>query len=262
MNKKESELENPVNNDSLSTPSFSNCNQSEYSEAAEELHPHLYPDYEDNTYEYYEPTEEKRDADYEDDAYECSKLNSENQDANKNLESCQDDNESYIHSTLLQRYNQETGQTTGLRNQAVFTLTALGFLVSMVIGFLGTNVFEPDTSLPLLMEVNLFWYVTGSISFVSCFILSIIVLWKVELKSSNHYLKYPDEDYLTKCMNTTSELKFNNRHEFRYLAFIINRNSKKNQKYKWLLLFADLSLFNTFICLVGVVVNVILLSIN
>ena len=141
----------------------------------------------------------------------------------------------------------------------VFTLTALGFLVSMIIGFLGTNVFEPKTSFPLLTEVWWGWYLIGSVSIIFCFLLSLFGLWKVELNSSAHYWKYPDDGYLKICMDSAVDLGINKRQDCRTLAVIIDHNSRKNQEHRLIILLAAFFLLLTFTCLMGLILNVLIL---
>ena len=252
MDRKELDLENHVKDDSYSTFSFPNCNQSRDDSDILPL------DYEDNSYEYYEPTDNELAADYEDDAYEYSEPNSEEANANNNLTFSPDDD--YIHSTLVQRYNQETGQTAGLRNQAVFTLTALGFLVTIGIGIMGANWFNLPYLIPHLLNLNLVWYILVGLPMVACITNALRVLWKVELNSSKHYWKYPDDGYLNICKSTTVNLGINKRQDCRSLAEIITHNSEKNEKHRRIMIKGDIALFISFIWVIIIIIYILFLS--
>lgn len=181
-------------------------------------------DYEDVTYEEEEPfCESEEKIPLEDDVTASNdKLSSSFADLD------------LIHSTLIHRYDLEVQKMHRLKTQSVFILTALGFLITIVIGIIGADWFS-FSNLSNNVDVTTVASVLLIISFIIAGLSGILAVASMlaietDKKGLEYCWKYPDDETLSICAGTKPEIFFDKRVLCRTLAKIIKHNSNNNLK--------------------------------
>ena len=111
--------------------------------------------------------------DYEDTSYEEIQADRE-PDLELSISDTQLNDTTY--QTLFHRYNLEEGQVLRLRNQAVFILTVLGFLLTNSIGIIGSDWFKLTT----LSSIPFMWYIVLAVMIFFCVLLSVGIIIFIE----------------------------------------------------------------------------------
>lgn len=137
----------------------------------------------------------------------------------------------FIFSNLTQRYNYEIGRKNNLRSLAIFSLTALGFLITVGVSVLGINWmnYNPLPQFP-------HWLYLFFIPIPICFILAIWILFMVEgnrwhvrsrVWKDTYFWEYPDDNFVKECASGILPI-IDQRYQCEYLASVVMHNTINN----------------------------------
>lgn len=167
-----------------------------------------------------------------------------------------DDEDEDTHAVILHRYSQELNQINSLRNQAIFIITALGFLVTSGLGVIGADWF----SLTTLNQVSHGFYISLITSSIVCGLSALSVIFLIEIIPNKLYWKYPTDAYLERCTTTTFDISQNKRVACSVLADITLHNAKNNKYVSKLIYLAGAALLISLVLVI--IILVLLFRIN
>lgn len=192
--------------------------------------------------------------DYEDTTYEESNLDPR-MDGESDLDPTYLRDDNHIHSILMHQYDREIQRMSGLKNQSIFVFTAIGFLLTILVGVITADWF----SLSYLEQVPLFVYIILIVFLFLTIIASLLVFFNIE-KDKKYCWEYPGEEVLDMCKSSSPEIRVNMRVACRTLAQIIEHNAKNNDKSKAILYYAHLFLISTIVYFVLLVIYLLIIS--
>lgn len=192
--------------------------------------------------------------DYEDTTYEESNLDPR-MDGESDLDPAYLRDDNHIHSILMHQYDREIQRMSGLKNQSIFVFTAIGFLLTILVGVITADWF----SLSYLEQVPPFVYIILIVFLLLTIIASLLVFFNIE-KDKKYCWEYPGEEVLDMCKSSSPEIRVNMRGACRTLAQIIEHNAKNNDKSKDLLYYAHLFLISTIVYFVLLVIYLLIIS--
>lgn len=135
----------------------------------------------------------------------------------------------HAYTSLMHRYNFELTRMNSLRTQAVFIITAVGFLITLGVSIMGANWFKLES----LMEIPLPVYLFTSFPVILCVYNAGRVIASIEknksLKNKKEYFwEFPPNSYLELCSGNQMDIGIDRRQECRELAEIIIHNDENN----------------------------------
>jgi len=138
-----------------------------------------------------------------------------------------------IHSILTQRYNQEIQRMYNFRSQAVFIITALGFLITLAVTVVGSDWFSLDKyDVYLILVIVVYLLPTiGFALYAGYTALTVII----NIDKPEYCIDYPGQDLIDLSVDPSSTIQLNIRDQIRTLAFSIKHNHINNQKSRLML---------------------------
>lgn len=192
--------------------------------------------------------------DYEDTTYEESNLDPR-MDGESDLDPTYLRDDNHIHNILVHQYDRELLRMSGLKNQSIFIFTAIGFLLTILVGIIGSNWF----SLSYLERIPWVFYVILVVCLAVTIYYALSVYYKIE-NDKEYWWEYPGNELLDICKSSSPEILVNMRSVCRTLAIIIDHNAKNNNESQILLNKSHFSLIATIIYFILLMIGLFVVS--